>query len=349
MKAERLHKMTTSRVIQPSKGEGKQIVDQRSRFVNEVKLIAAIQKKEAKNNHQNISSAKIKKNSYFGIKQEPEDTRAYSKKYLGACFPNKVIQTFRASVVTQFVKVYATDIGKSFSILKPDGMQVVGILIDISTNGWYKFDVQGSLVSIHGEANILGQTTTVPTFQVMGIPFKIPQTSYTFTATSALTATTPMPHGGWSTLTGAASGSGVKVGDCGSYGAVQYLETTGDGLTGDHQPSGAAIKEAIRLQLHASLNQVLTRSMAQKAYQKAITVVVSDTWHKLSSRTYGGRNTSAQIKADALDLLTASMEDWKKLVPELKKTMTDQEIQNIWDGLCQLRENFFSTGDPQWL
>ena len=130
---------------------------------------------------------------------------------------------------------------------------------------------------------------------------------------------------------------------------MQYLEKTGDGLTGDHQPSGAAIKEAIRLKLHSSLNQVLTRQMASNAYKKAITIVMTDKWHKAQSRTYGGRNTSTQISDDAQDLVQAAISDWQRTVPELKKHFTDQEIQNIWDGLNDLRKDFFATGDAQYM
>lgn len=157
-----------------------------------------------------------------------------------------------------------------------------------------------------------------------------------------------MARGEARTVAGRAANTGVAVGDVASYSVVQHLEQTGDGLTGDHQPSGAAIKEAIRQKLHTALKRPLTRSMARNAYKKAITVVVEDIWHRKFSRTYGGRNSRAQIAQDAADLSTASVEDFKLLVPELESNgYTDQEIQEIWDDLCQAREQFFQTGDAQ--
>ncbi len=40
--------------------------------------------------------------------------------------------------------------------------------------------------------------------------------------------------------------------------------------------------------------------MANNAYKKAITIVMDGRlWHKAESRTYGGRNTKAQIMEDA--------------------------------------------------
>jgi|SRR5579872_319618 len=96
-----------------------------------------------------------------------------------------------------------------------------------------------------------------------GVRFPIfNQNDYSFTLASALEATTPVGRGDAKKISGLDSESGVEVGDVGSYKIIQHLEKKGDNLTGDHQPSGAAIKEAIRLELHRRLNQVLTRAMA---------------------------------------------------------------------------------------
>ena len=184
-----------------------------------------------------------------------------------------------------------------------------------------------------------------PMFSAGGNNYSVP-TNYTFSLTSALNATTPIPRGEARTETGRGAQSGVSVGQVGSYGYVQYLEKTGDGLTGDHQPSGAAVKEAIRELLHSSLNRPLTRSMAQNAYKKAITLVVTDAWHKADSRTYGGRNSKSQILQDAQDLVTAAMEDWKKTVQGLRdEGLSDQEIEDVWDALGKARDEFFATGN----
>lgn len=182
-------------------------------------------------------------------------------------------------------------------------------------------------------------------FQAGTMHFTMPQGGV-FSAQSALNATQPYANT-MATLTGHPASFGVNVGDVGSYKAIQHLEKTGDQLTGDHQPSGAAIKEAIRQALHGAMTTMLTRSQANYAYQKAITVVMTDAWHKAQSRTYGGRNSKAQINQDAADLMTAAMEDWKQTVPELEKTLTQQQIQAIWANLEKTRLAFYGTGNPQ--
>jgi hypothetical protein len=186
-------------------------------------------------------------------------------------------------------------------------------------------------------------------FKAGGQKFPKPA-DHKFTAKSALAATQAPAHGAYAKATGQPAKSGVTVGDIGSYGAIKHLEQKGDQLTGDHQPSGAAIKEAIRLKLHAALNQALTRSMAQNAYKKAITVVVTDEWHKAYSRTYGGRNTPAQIAQDAKDLKMAAEKDWELTVPGLQKEGLDKkEIAQVWLALEEARAAFFKTGQPQFI
>lgn len=180
-------------------------------------------------------------------------------------------------------------------------------------------------------------------------PGQTPVPSYSFNALSAFEATQPIPHGHVSTLTSRGSHTGVALGDVASYVAVQYLEHTGDGFTGDHQPSGAAVKEALRQALHAAKTTVLTRQQAQNAYKKAITVVVSEVWHRLYSRTYGGRNNRAQINGDATNLLTASIEDFEPLALTLytQDGWTVQDIQALWNALDEARQEFFKTGEVQ--
>lgn len=184
-------------------------------------------------------------------------------------------------------------------------------------------------------------------FSVGAQNFKNPE-DHEFTPTSALQATKPIPRGEAKQKAGRSADDGVEVGDVGSYGYVQYLEKTGDALTGDHQPSGAAVKENIRLLLHTSLNQPLTRSMAKNAYKKAITIVMTDVWHKLSSRTYGGNNTKSQIILDANNLVDAAIKDWETTVDGLKdEGFTDAEIEDTWDNLCAARKDFFASGNAQ--
>ncbi len=257
--------------------------------------------------------------------------------------------------IFQLIKVTGSDKGQTFKIIRNDNKkQDVGVLKSIGGNGWYTFTTTSGDTTVRGEKNILSKVNTSSntggsSFSVSGMNFSYGSSSdYTFTSTSALNATKSLPRNTWKNVTGQSRNSGVKIGDVGSYGGVQYLEKTGDGLTGDHQPSGAAIKEAIRIKLHNALNQPLTRQMAKNAYKKAITVVMTDVWHKATSRTYGGRNNPQQIKKDAANLMDAAIADWKASANELLKYFTQQQVIDIWNTLNECRKEFFSTGDPQY-
>lgn len=253
--------------------------------------------------------------------------------------------------IVQLMPVNSKDIYSWFNV-RHKGNVYIGKLMGID-NGWYHFQTNSGLsFKVHGNHDILSSASSVtptvaPTFMVDNITFTQPPSNYfEFTISGALNAI--QSTNGW-TITGLPRHYGVTVGDIGSYGYVRYLEKTGDGLTGDHQPSGAAIKEAIRESLHAVLPHRLTRNMAKNAYDKAITIVVEETWHRSLSRTYGGRNTYSQIQLDAKDLVSAAIEDWKLVVPHLKsKGLSDSKIEEIWDKMNTMRSNFAQTGQPQW-
>ena len=184
-------------------------------------------------------------------------------------------------------------------------------------------------------------------FKADGLKFKNPQ-PYNFSLKSARRAIIPMEFAEAKRKTGRSARSGVRMGDVGSYGYVQYLEQVGDRLTGDHQPSGAAIKEHLRRKLHATLTKPLTRLQARNAYKKAITIVMTSYWHRMESRTYGGRNTKAQILIDSKNLANAAINDWRKTVPQLRRDGVDRrEISRIWVALCSARREFFNTGNAQ--
>jgi hypothetical protein len=196
-------------------------------------------------------------------------------------------------------------------------------------------------------ARLVQRASTSTSFTVGGMSFPYP-VSHEFTLTSAQAAVQPISRGEAKRETGRGAGTGVDIGNVGSYAYVQYLEKTGDGLTGDHQPSGAAVKEAVRELLHSALLQPLTRSMARNAYQKAITLVMTDVWHKKFSRTYGGRNSKAQILQDASDLAVAATKDWQTTVAGLKHAgLDDAVIAEVWQALCDARQDFFATGNAQ--
>lgn len=249
--------------------------------------------------------------------------------------------------VIQLMQVTHTDIGSCFNIIY-NGQSCVGKLIAINYS-WCKFELQPNkkIVSIQDRKSIISKLGGTQ-FWVSGISFNQPLSSdFKFTQGAALNAI-KAPTSGWGIYTTRHRQSGVSIGDIGSYGVVRYLEKPGDGLTGDHQPSGAAIREAVRIELHGVIHP-LTRQMAKNAYDKAITIVVEELWHRRDSRTFGGRNNTQQIKDDAANLLQASIEDWKSTVPHLKaKGFSDKAIQDLWDNINKIRTNYFQTGDPQW-
>ncbi|MGB0839762.1 MAG: DUF4157 domain-containing protein [Chitinophagales bacterium] len=152
--------------------------------------------------------------------------------------------------------------------------------------------------------------------------------------------------------------AGVTEGMVGAYDAVQWQEKVNDGLTGDHQPSGAANKQHIHDLLSLQTNNV-TRTGLDNAYQKSNTVVVDSKWHQQHSRTFGGRNIKKhpyngqnlmRYVIDAKNLGVASMEDFKKLIPHLQnRGLSNSAIQAIWDKLRNANDSFFKTGKPQSL
>ena len=180
------------------------------------------------------------------------------------------------------------------------------------------------------------------------VPQTLNPSDFEFTTTAADTVTKSLSTNDFPTLTGRAKDSGVEIGDVASYGVVQWLEKVGDGLTGDHQPSGAAIKEALRIQLHKAKTNVLTRTQLANAYARAVTVVMTDAWHKKFSRTYGGRNTKKKIQDDASDLSQAASKDWDETHPELFKIgFSASEVRSVENKFISARKRFFKTGEPQ--
>jgi hypothetical protein len=99
-----------------------------------------------------------------------------------------------------------------------------------------------------------------------------------------------------------------------------YKETTaqgvgkvGDGLTGDHIPSRAALVENFKL------NNPGKPVPEELLNSEGITVTLKGTDHATLSRTYAGRNTSAQILEDAKDLAGAFNRDCEAILSGLHR------------------------------
>jgi len=115
--------------------------------------------------------------------------------------------------------------------------------------------------------------------------------------------------------------AGEPSGEAEEFGAVTAYETgtfesltkrsvIGDGLTIDHIPSNASnIARA-----EAALGRPLTNAEKAAVRDQGMAVAVPDNLHKSASPTYGGRNTPAQIKADAANPQAAAARDSQAMV-----------------------------------
>jgi filamentous hemagglutinin len=99
----------------------------------------------------------------------------------------------------------------------------------------------------------------------------------------------------------------VKPLEVGTYKAMSSRAVVGDTLTPDHIPSGAAVVKAYELKNNTVVKKDST--LYNTIYGSANTIVYSGAIHMGSSRTYGGRNTDAQILQDAKDLKGAFTRD----------------------------------------
>ncbi|WP_260401634.1 hemagglutinin repeat-containing protein [Burkholderia stagnalis] len=109
--------------------------------------------------------------------------------------------------------------------------------------------------------------------------------------------------------------------EVGSYQSLKSKEVVGDGLEHDHIPSYAALRTA----KEAELGRPLTEAEASTLYQQATAVEVPKEVHQ-AGRTYGGKNTSAQIQQDAADLCGAVCKDTDVLRTTLLKKGYDSDL-----------------------
>ena len=114
-----------------------------------------------------------------------------------------------------------------------------------------------------------------------------------------------LPKGGASGL----GKVGVSAYEVGTYGDLA-ARSVGDGLAIDHMPSNASNIASQEAKLGRPLNA------AEKAAvrDQGTAVAVPSDLHQSASPTFGGRNTPAQIKADAANPQAAAVRDTKAMV-----------------------------------
>jgi mutator family transposase len=104
--------------------------------------------------------------------------------------------------------------------------------------------------------------------------------------------------------------TGVRAYEVDTYGNLRSRSLVGDMLDLDHQPSNASnIARA-----EAELGRPLTAAERAAVRDQGTAVTVPQDWHRSLSPTYGGRNTAAQIQADALNPQAAALRDSQAMI-----------------------------------
>ncbi|WP_436796388.1 DUF6531 domain-containing protein [Actinospongicola halichondriae] len=120
--------------------------------------------------------------------------------------------------------------------------------------------------------------------------------------------------------------------DVGTYGDLAR-RSVGDGLTPDHVPSFAAVRRNVE----ESLGRELRPDEVRHLRNNTNCVVVCTQRHQAASRTFGGRNSPAQIASDAADLGAAARRDLAELRRDLlQRGFSRHHIDRAFERLHQL-------------
>lgn len=106
-----------------------------------------------------------------------------------------------------------------------------------------------------------------------------------------------------------------------------------DGLTPDHIPSFAAVRQFMR-------DNGVQGDISDSQLRRMTNTIMMDTLdHMRFSRTYGGRNSASQVAQDALDLRQAAVRDMDVWRPILEgRGYSTQQISDAFDNLHKLNE-----------
>lgn len=123
--------------------------------------------------------------------------------------------------------------------------------------------------------------------------------------------------------------------EVGTYGQ-QAARSVKDGLTPDHIPSIAAVTQTFERTFGPM--QLVERSALRRATP---TIAIPSNVHVSSSRTYGGRNTVAQILADSHDLANANKLDRMAYQQALRQQgYTQRQIDDAFNELERLHKAY---------
>nr|WP_249721845.1 hemagglutinin repeat-containing protein [Pseudomonas syringae] len=130
--------------------------------------------------------------------------------------------------------------------------------------------------------------------------------------------------------------SKVEEGEVGTYGETAP-RSVGDGLTPDHIPSFAAVKDALRRQ-----GVELSDSELKALRNNTNCVVVKTCSHIVESRTFGGRNSKEKIATDGSDLYKAAEADLDTWMPVWKREGWSQaKIDETRSGVHDFNKKLF--------
>lgn len=123
--------------------------------------------------------------------------------------------------------------------------------------------------------------------------------------------------------------------EVGNY-SNQARRSVRDGMTPDHIPSFAAVRQHMENQL----GRRLTDQEATQLRNSTQTIMIDTQMHQQISRTYGGRNTPQQIAADAANLGAAARADQAAYNQALLNAgYTQQQIDAAFNQLHQANQN----------
>lgn len=135
---------------------------------------------------------------------------------------------------------------------------------------------------------------------------------------------------------GVSTADKVAEGEVGTYGSTAP-RSVGDGLTPDHIPSFAAVKESLR-QMGVELTDVELKALRNNTN----CVIVKTCSHMTESRTFGGRNNSEKVRLDGSNLYKAAEADIDTWVPVWKSEgWSASKIKNTRKELHEANEKLF--------
>jgi filamentous hemagglutinin len=143
------------------------------------------------------------------------------------------------------------------------------------------------------------------------------------------------------------SGSKLKPGDVGTYKELDKIGVKGDLRPPDHIPSRASIvasKQAERMAQGKWPSNARQRAKLLRQLNEDAVAIGTEADIHAAGRTFGGKNTAAQIALDARDLGTAARKDFAAVMEALHnegKLTTDRVVAYLKAYNLNVAKNAF--------